>query len=132
LPGPFFVRREREFGELRSALEDALAGRGGLVLLAGDPGIGKTRLADELSNRARSQGALVLWGRCWEGAGAPAYWPWIQVIRACARELDDAVLAASLGPGASHVAQAIPELRERLPALPALPQSLDSDSARFS
>jgi KaiC/GvpD/RAD55 family RecA-like ATPase len=48
-----------------------------VVLVAGEPGIGKTRLAEELATQATARGALVLWGRCWEGEGAPAFWPWI-------------------------------------------------------
>jgi hypothetical protein len=46
---------------------------------AGEPGIGKTRLAEELPAAATSRGTLVSWGRCWEGEGAPAFWPWVQV-----------------------------------------------------
>jgi predicted ATPase len=62
-----FVGREAELAALTADLEAALAGRGGMVLLAGEPGIGKTRLAEELAAQARARGALVLWGRCWEG-----------------------------------------------------------------
>src|SRR5262245_26512063 len=80
-----FVGRERELRALLAALDDALAGRGRLVLLEGEPGIGKTRLADELAARARERGAGVLWGRCWEAGGAPAYWPWVQATRASRR-----------------------------------------------
>ena len=53
------------------------------VLLAGEPGIGKSRLAEELATRARDRGARVLVGRCWEAGGAPAYWPWVQALRSC-------------------------------------------------
>jgi len=55
-----------------------LAGRGRVVLLVGEPGIGKTRLADELAQRAVTRGVRVAWGRCWDGGGAPAFWPWVQ------------------------------------------------------
>src|SRR5262245_1625791 len=72
-----FVGRSAEIAALDAALEAARSGYGGVALLAGEPGIGKTRLADELSERAAAQGALVLWGRCYEGAGAPAFWPWV-------------------------------------------------------
>jgi predicted ATPase len=81
-----FVGRARALAELDAALEAAASGQGSLVLVTGDPGIGKTRLAHELTVRARSRGALVLWGTCWEGGGAPAYWPWVQVIRSWIRE----------------------------------------------
>jgi len=57
-----FVGHSTEIAVLATALDSASAGRGGVALLAGEPGIGKTRLADELSAHATQQGALVLWG----------------------------------------------------------------------
>lgn len=77
-----FVGRERELEQLRAGLEATLAGHGQLFLLSGEPGIGKTRLADQLGTIASSCDFRVIWGRCWEGGGAPAYWPWVQVFRA--------------------------------------------------
>ena len=71
----------RELSELRAALEESIAGRGGCFLISGEPGIGKTRLADELAGDAASRGMRVVWGRCWEGGGAPAYLPWVDVLR---------------------------------------------------
>jgi eukaryotic-like serine/threonine-protein kinase len=76
-----FVGRKRELAQLNAAIDDALVGRGRVVLLSGEPGIGKTRLADELADDAASRGMRVVWGRCWEGGGAPAYWPWVEVLR---------------------------------------------------
>jgi tetratricopeptide (TPR) repeat protein len=81
-PDGGFVGRERELEELRAGLGEALSGRGQLLLLAGEPGIGKTALADELAGTARGAGAAVLRGGCFEGGGAPPYWPWLQVLRA--------------------------------------------------
>lgn len=83
---PTFVGRQHERAVLRSALDAALGGRGRLVVLAGEPGVGKTRLADELAAEASVRGAVVAWGHCWEGGGAPAYWPWIQILRRCLGE----------------------------------------------
>ncbi len=77
-----FRGRDEELSELDAALESAARSRGSLYLLAGEPGIGKTRLADEVAQRASARGMAVLRGRCWEGGGAPAYWPWIQLLRA--------------------------------------------------
>ena len=74
-----FVGREAELGMLTVDLDAALAGRGGVVLVAGEPGIGKTRLVEELAAQASGRGVLVLWGRCWEGERAPAFWPWVQI-----------------------------------------------------
>ena len=51
------------------------------VLVTGEPGIGKSRLMDEFSQVAVQLGWRVLFGRCWEGGGAPAYWPWMQVVQ---------------------------------------------------
>ncbi len=86
--GGVFVGRDRELATLLDCLEGALAGHGQLVLVSGEPGIGKSRLADELSNRARELGAQVLVGRCWEAVGAPAYWPWVQALRSYVRSRD--------------------------------------------
>jgi hypothetical protein len=79
-----FVGRGAERARLRAALDSALGGQGQLVLIAGEAGIGKTRIAEELCAEARSREARVAWGRCREGAGAPAYWPWRQALRAYA------------------------------------------------
>lgn len=81
--GDVFVGREFEIRVVRGAIEDVLAGRGRVVLISGEPGIGKTRLCEELTRQASERAATVLWGRCYEGEGAPALWPWIQVLRGC-------------------------------------------------
>src|SRR5881394_1731511 len=97
--GAVFLGRERELGELRDALGTLPSGRGGLFLLVGEPGIGKTRLADEACELAARAGCAVHWGRCWESGGAPAYWPWAEIASAlwndaAAHEADQAELAA--------------------------------------
>jgi DNA-binding SARP family transcriptional activator/tetratricopeptide (TPR) repeat protein len=125
-----FVGREREMEELLAGLVDASAGHGRLFLLVGEPGIGKSRLADELILRARARGARVLIGRCWEAGGAPAYWPWVQSLRVYVREAKPDALRVQLGAGATELAQILPELREILSGLPE-PASPDSEGARF-
>ena len=70
LTSPTFVGRQREMGELKAALEDACSGHGRLAMLAGEPGIGKTRTAQELASQAEAKGAQVLWGWCYEEQGA--------------------------------------------------------------
>ena len=92
------VDRREETERLRSALQDVLDGAGRLILVAGEPGCGKTRLAEELSRTARERGANVAWGRCWEEEGTPPLWPWIQVIRTCLRAVDPTVLRELVGP----------------------------------
>ena len=129
LAGGVFVGRERELDQLRQAVDTALGGRGSLQLLVGEPGIGKTRAAEELATYSRVSGARVYWGRCREDEGAPAYWPWVQAIRSYAREADPVALAWQLGGGAAEVAQLIPEVAEKLDIEPA--GGSDSEEARF-
>jgi tetratricopeptide (TPR) repeat protein len=124
------VGRDRELAELLTALDESSAGRGWLVLLAGEPGIGKSRLADEVAARARDRGIAVLWGRSWEAGGAPAFWPWIQAIRSFVRTRDRDVLWKDIGSAAPELAQILPELRSLFPDLPA-PEPVDPETARF-
>jgi tetratricopeptide (TPR) repeat protein len=122
--------RSRELAEIRRALADAESGRGRLVLLSGEPGIGKTSLADATTALAEERGFRVLWGRCWESGGAPAYYPWLGVLSTLAQGLDDEALASALGDGSDVLAELVPALRARLP-----PQSMGaappSEQARF-
>jgi hypothetical protein len=97
------VGRQRELELLAAALTEAEGGRGGLVLLSGEPGIGKTRLVEELARLARERQASVVWGRCWEGEGAPDLWPWQQVVRSCLRAVDGAALRDLVGPHGSEL-----------------------------
>jgi hypothetical protein len=115
---------------LDEALAASRTGTGRIVLLVGEPGIGKTRLTEEFTTRATAAGGEVLAGRCFEGPGAPAFWPWLQVIRAYAGMRDARTLAAELGSGAADVAAIVPELHERLPGLGEPPQ-LGQEQARF-
>ncbi|MEA2680894.1 MAG: hypothetical protein QOK03_2616, partial [Candidatus Binataceae bacterium] len=78
-----FVGRSQESEELVAGFAPALQGHGQVFLICGEPGIGKTRIADEISDLARARGMRVLWGRCWEAGDSPPYWPWIEVLREC-------------------------------------------------
>ena len=131
LAGGVFVGRQREMGELKAALEDALSGRGRLVTLVGEPGIGKTRTAQELATYARMRGAQVLWGRCHESRGAPPFWPWVQAIRSYVREREPDRLRSEMGSGAADIAEIVSDVRERIPDLPPSPQLDDPEQARF-
>ena len=128
--GETLLGRERELAALRAALASASRGRGRLVLLSGEAGIGKTRLADAFAVEARDHGARVAWGRCWEAGGAPVYWPWLQAVRSLLRDVEAADLRRLIGPDGQHIAQVLPELRDVLPELPNLPDD-DTDRARF-
>jgi predicted ATPase len=127
---PRLAGRARELALLRARLDGAQAGYGGLVLLAGEPGIGKSRLLYELAADAGRRGVQVCWGRCWESEGAPPFWPWIEILRAVLRDQDPRRLRTELGPGASSIAELVPEVRELLTDLPAA-ASLDPAEARF-
>ena len=129
-PSESFVGRKYELSEFHEALERALAGRMSLFLIAGEPGIGKSRLADEATSIAATRGATVLWGRCWEAGGAPAYWPWVQALRSFIREDDKERIRSQLQPYAADIAQMLPELNELFPDLPPAP-SRDPEGARF-
>ncbi len=76
------VGRERELGVLDALLARAVAGRGGVALVSGEPGIGKSRLLEEVSERAAVLGFTAAWGRSWELGRAPSYWPFIEILRA--------------------------------------------------
>jgi DNA-binding CsgD family transcriptional regulator len=114
------VGRRNELAALCAALEGARPATTQVVLLSGEPGIGKTRLAEELSARATAEGAEVLWATA-GGPGAPAFWPWARALRDHVERVDPILLAAELGTGAVEVAQLVPEVRTRLPALPPMP-----------
>ena len=130
LAGGVFVGRQQQMGELKGCLEDALSGRGRLVTLVGEPGIGKSRTAQELATYAGLRGAQVLWGRCYEEQGAPPYWPWVQAIRSYVREKEPEELRSEMGAGAQDIAEIVSDVKERLPGLSTPPQ-LDPEQARF-
>lgn len=121
--------RDAELTRLREALDAAVAGRGQLWLVSGEPGIGKTRLVEELA-ASSGERARALFGSAWEAGGAPAFWPWIMALRQLFESLDDAALTALLGTRAPWLAQLLPELHARLGAIER-PPALDPEQARF-
>lgn len=128
---PPFVGRSHDLTQLRASLDKAGEGRGRVVGLAGEPGIGKTRTAQAFAEEATHLGFNVLWGRCHEEPGAPPYWPWVQALReyvgACAPE----TLRSTFGPVASELAEVLPQLAEVLPFAPCTPLPEDGAQARF-
>lgn len=128
------VGRERESGVLRDALDAALSGSGRVVLLGGEPGIGKTSLAAALADEAEARRVPVWWGRAFEDGSAPAYWPWSTALRRHVAQAGHAAVAAAAGPFASELARVFPALRaDRADDAPSVPASEcgESDSARF-
>jgi predicted ATPase len=125
--GDRFVGRGDEVARLRSAFDAARNGSGALFLVSGEAGIGKTRLAFEVSSAARAQGIRVVWGRCWEAGGAPPYWPWIEVLRQLLADTDG-VSRVALGRHASQLARLVPEA---VPGAAPAAAPADPDSGRF-
>ena len=116
--------------ELTSTLEEALSGQGRLVMLVGEPGIGKTRTTQELASYAESRGAQVFWGRCYEDEGTPPYWPWVQTMRSYVQQASREQLTAEIGSGAAAIVEIVPEILGKLPGLET-PPALDPEAARF-
>lgn len=113
-----YVGRPAELASVRAAVDEALGGHGALLMVAGEPGIGKTRLVEEASVYARLRGAQVLWGRCYETESGLPYIPFVEALRShvATRSPDD--LRSELGEGASDVAKLVSEIRSILPDLP--------------
>ncbi|MEV0388185.1 BTAD domain-containing putative transcriptional regulator [Nonomuraea sp. NPDC050643] len=88
-PGGGLVGRAEVLSALRQAIDPVFTGGTGLVVLEGEPGIGKTRLLEQIAAEADQRDAGVIWGHCLEGEGTPSMWPWIQVVRRMLDELPD-------------------------------------------
>ena len=131
MAGGVFVGRQREMDQLKSIFEDVLSGRGRMAMLVGEPGIGKTRTAQELATYAGMRGAQVLWGRSYESGGAPPYWPWVQVIRSYVASTEPEAIRSQMGSTASVIAEVVTDVREKLPDLAAPTPIDDPESARF-
>src|SRR5262249_50764078 len=112
-----FIGRAEEMAVLRAAIDAALGGQASLVMVAGEPGIGKTRLAEEAAAYARLRGAQVLVGRCYEGESASPYSSFVEVIREYVSTRPDDALK-EMGDSASNLAKLVPEIRRRIPDLP--------------
>lgn len=130
-PGPSpFVGREQELARLHGCLAAAARGAGGVVLVSGGPGIGKTRLLAEFAAQAREGGSLVLIGHSYDGEGMPPYLPFMEALRGYIRSVDPNRLSEQLDSGAARLAPLLPELVDRLPHLP-VDRAASADLDRF-
>ncbi len=83
-----FVGRDPELSLLGAALGRASAAHGSVAVISGELGVGKTRLVEAFARLASAAGALVAWARCYDDSGSPAFWPWVEVVRAIGLEDD--------------------------------------------
>lgn len=116
-----FVGRDPEATELSRLLDQMLTGQGSLVLVGGEPGVGKTRLARELMATARQRGALCLTGHCYEMEGSPPFVPFVEMTEQAVGMLPQA-LRAAMGDLAPEIAAVVPSLRRTYSDIPPLPE----------
>jgi class 3 adenylate cyclase/tetratricopeptide (TPR) repeat protein len=124
------VEREAERASLRRLLDDALSGRGGLALVAGEAGIGKSRLVTEIGDVAQARGMRELTGHCVEMSGGPPYLPYVEMIeQAINSPRRSLALSNALGNVAAEIARIAPALRRAFPNIPP-PVDLPAELAR--
>ncbi|HEY7874738.1 MAG TPA: AAA family ATPase [Actinomycetota bacterium] len=105
------VGREHERAELSTHLNNLAAGSGALVLIGGEPGVGKTRLAQEIANDGIKRGHRVLTGRCYDVESPIPYLPFIELLEAASKQVDPATFRMALGDAAGEIAKVMPQLR---------------------
>ena len=112
------VGRESELAQARQLLDQTVAGHGTVLLLGGEPGVGKTRLAEEVLAEGRQRGCLALIGRCYEMEGTPPFIPWVELVERSGSIVPRAAFREALGDAAPEVAKLVPELRQMFPDIP--------------
>ena len=129
-PSDPFVGRAALLARVDADLTAVVAGKSRTLWLSGVPGIGKSRALEEIGERCRLEGFEVLFGRCLEAEGAPAFWPWFQMLRHCLLGRGVESFRELLGANAASLAEGVPELREWIAGVPVTPR-IDSAEARF-
>lgn len=109
---PAIVGRAAELAAIDELVARMVGGRGAIVALAGEPGIGKSHMAQTIAGRAA--GVRTVWGRCNEEPGAPPYWLWLQLLHSWIDGHDDGALRDTLGTAAAPIAELLPEIGQRL------------------
>jgi DNA-binding CsgD family transcriptional regulator len=126
---PSFVGRDRELATLEAILADARTGTPSVALVVGEPGIGKTRTAQTLAERARAAGVYVVWSTCFEDDPRP-FAPWMNVLDEIVARTEPAELADRLGVAAATAATVVPRIGEVLPRI-SPPATLAPTESRF-
>ncbi|RIK07757.1 MAG: hypothetical protein DCC49_09795 [Acidobacteria bacterium] len=126
-----FIGRSSELSRAREAVDSAAAGRATFLTVAGDPGIGKTRLAEEVIAYAELRGFTNAIGNCLEDEGAPAFWPWQQALRSLVEKCDGNEIRNALGASGPVLARILPEVSAVIPEVEPAPTPADPGQARF-
>jgi DNA-binding SARP family transcriptional activator len=124
-----FVGRQAEMERLLGLWKEAVSGTLSVVLVAGEPGVGKTRLAAEFARAAHAEGATVLYGHCDENLGAP-YQPVAEALRSYVISCPTRALESHVAVYGGELARLVPELRRRLPEAPS-PLPAESEAERW-
>ena len=127
--GTGFFGRGPERDELAAALDQAASGHRQVVLIGGEPGIGKTSLTSVIARMAHDKGWTVLYGRCEEDLGVP-YQPFIEALRTYVTQGPTDVLEAHVAAHGGELGHLVPELHRRLPNCPA-PRTSDPATERY-
>jgi class 3 adenylate cyclase/tetratricopeptide (TPR) repeat protein len=126
-----FVDRESERARIRLHLDGALDGRGSVVVLAGDPGSGKSRLADEMGAEGQGRGMHYLAGRCYEMSQTQPYTPLVEILEAAERRLEPGAFRTALGEAAGEIARLLPQIRRRYEDVPPAADLPPDEARRF-
>lgn len=110
-----FVGRETELAQLERILEQVMRGRGGVVLVGGEPGVGKTRLAEEVAMRAQQKGMVSFIGHCYEMEGALPYSPFVEILEANAETIPADTFREIMGDSAPELARFAPQIKKMFP-----------------
>jgi tetratricopeptide (TPR) repeat protein len=125
------IGRDSERAELLRALDQAMAGRGSLIMIGGEPGIGKTHLTRAILEEARRRGAFGVVGHCYEMEGSPPYVPFVEMLEYSARVAPPESFRYAVGDAAPEISKIVPELRRIFPSIPEPVQLPPEQQRRF-